>query len=157
MGRPSTYTPQIGEKIAQLIAQDSTYEQIASVLGVPSGTIWNWLLKEPAFAEACAGARNAQAETIDNKMAIITEKLENGVIEPDVARVMLSSLQWRASKKNPRVYGDKTILSNDPDNPIGTLAIRLDSAIGQRKTVDITPEPKTIEHKPRIDDGSDLI
>ena len=67
-----------------------------------------------------------------------------------MARVLLNSLQWLAKVTNPRKYGDKTILSNDPDNPIGSLALRLDGAIStQHKMIDVTPTA--------IDNADDLI
>lgn len=150
-----TYSPEIGQQIADLIGLDFTYTQIEEKLGIPFDSVQFWMAKEQDLQSRMLPARIHQADAIEGKIGQMLEDVRFGAVGVDVARVYLPAMQWRASKKNPKVYGDKTILSNDPENPITSLALRLDSAITQHKMIDITPEPEQISHMPG--DGSDLV
>ena len=155
MGRHSSYTPEIGDRIASLIIEDKTYQEIADSMGINKATIFNWLQNNEDFSTKCNRAKCVQAEAIEQKLMNIQQDVMAGLIAPDAARVAVSLLQWRAAKKNPKVYGDKTILSNDPDNPVTSLALRLDTAINQQnRMIDVTPEKTAI---PAPEDGSDLV
>lgn len=156
MGRHSVYTPELADKVAELLEDNKTYTEIGAIIGVERRTILNWQKAHEDFFAKCVQAKIVQAEAIAEKIASVCKDLEDKLIEPDAARVLLNTLQWLAKVRNPRVYGDKTTLSNDPDNPIGSLALRLDTAINH-KIIDITPETKQISHLPGYDDISDLL
>lgn len=59
------------------------------------------------FAAKCARARPSQAEGVHDDMVDIETRTLEGSIPTDVARVVLSSKQWRAAKLAPKKYGDK--------------------------------------------------
>lgn len=65
---------------------------------------------DTAFATKCARAREAQADLMDDRVLEVTNKAEAGQLAADVARVVLSGLQWRASKLQPKKYGDSQTL-----------------------------------------------
>lgn len=112
MSRNTNYTPELANKICELIAEDNTYEQIAAREGMPSkATIIRWLGLHDDFETKCARARQIQADSIDDRIGNVIDKTEKGTLTPDVARVVLSGLQWRASKKDPKKYGDKQDLN----------------------------------------------
>jgi hypothetical protein len=50
-------------------------------------------------------------------MRDIEEKVETKKMAPDVARVVLASKQWRASKLNPKRYSDRHIHQGDDEAP----------------------------------------
>ena len=140
----------IQERVIEAIKQDKTYRQIAEEEGMPNlSTIFRWFEEDSAFANKCARAKTLQAETIDNHIRETIEKVEKGKLSPEQGRVILSGQQWRAAKKNPRVYGERTILAGDSENPINILATRLDQAILKKvasrpateddKMIDVTP------------------
>lgn len=109
-GRNTDYSEEMADRICDLIAADRTLRQIELVDGMPSkATILAWLKKYPEFQTKCAQARIAQADSIDDRIGGVIDKVESGELPPDAARVMLSGLQWRAEKKNPKVYGSKTL------------------------------------------------
>ncbi len=77
----------------------------------------------------------------------VVEIADDETIDPNSRRIRVEARKWIASKMKPKVYSDKTILSNDPENPVSLLAIRLDEAIRRRnQPIDITPAPLAIEH-----------
>ena len=107
-GRPSKYTPEVVDRICALIEQDHSINQIGSMPDMPnSATIHRWLIAHEDFARRCARAREAQADFVFGANAELERKTLSGEVPPDVARVVLSSRQWRASKLAPKRYGDK--------------------------------------------------
>lgn len=108
------YTDDVGDKICELIADGKSIRQICIMFkdekGFPSrSTILRWLGSNPDFEAKCARARTLQADENFDRTGEIIDKLESGMILPDVARVVLSGLQWRAAKLNAKKYGDKTV------------------------------------------------
>lgn len=77
-----------------------------------------WIKNDDSFRAKCARAREAQAESVIEDMVDIESDLKKGVLAADVARVLLSSKQWRACKQAPKKYGDKLIHSGDKENPV---------------------------------------
>jgi hypothetical protein len=56
-------------------------------------------------------AREAQGDYEHDRIAEIEAKVLAGEIPADVARVVIASKQWRASKLAPKKYGDKSEVS----------------------------------------------
>jgi hypothetical protein len=57
-------------------------------------------------AAMCYRARQERADYLFDEMARTEDDVEAGLIPPDVARVVLSSKQWRAAKLAPKKYGN---------------------------------------------------
>lgn len=124
------YSPEqieeLGTKVAELLAEDHTYEQIAKMEGMPSkSTIIRWLASDEAFETKCARARLIQADSIDDKIGSVIHETYKGDLAPDVARVVLGGMQWRAERKNPKRYGNSTTLKGDKDHPLATNVINV--------------------------------
>jgi hypothetical protein len=114
------YTPELEELICEGISSGKSMRQLCDAKkddkSFPSrSTLLRWLAKYPEFEAKCARARELQADSDFEKTGEIIEKLEEGTMEPDVARVIMSGLQWRASKLKPKRYGDKALLENNGD------------------------------------------
>lgn len=73
-------------------------------------TVHRWLSQDDDFASKYARARELQADVMDDRVLEVTNKTEAGELASDVARVVLSGLQWRASKLKPKKYGDSQTL-----------------------------------------------
>jgi hypothetical protein len=52
MGRPTEYRPECCEEIKQLASLGCTVEQMATLFGVTTKTIYNWTEKHPEFLHA---------------------------------------------------------------------------------------------------------
>lgn len=94
--------------------------QIAQIDGMPSrSTMLRWLRRDDIdFDAKCARARRVQGELAIDRHGEIIDSVLDGVIPPDVARVVLSGLEWRAKKLEPKKYGDKQDL-----NLTGSLSV----------------------------------
>lgn len=144
-GRPTKYTPELASYICEQIMEGKSLPEICEVEGMPHRrTVIRWMSSNPTFATECARAREEQADFLDHRIQNVIDKAERGDIPSDVARVVISGLQWRAAKLKPKVYSDKTIFANDSDNPMNMLAARLDEAIAKSNNL-------------LSDDASDLV
>lgn len=135
------YSPELGQEIADLIAENYTLRDIAAMEGMPPrSTITSWAIKHVEFSAKCARAREMQADVIVDEMNETLESVKKGKLSPEQGRVILSGNQWIAAKKRPKVYGDKMTLAGDADNPLFALGKRLDAIQQQEKgLIDVTP------------------
>lgn len=108
-----TYPAEIRETILSRIADGESLRAICRDDGMPGReTVREWLASDEDFRAKCARAREEQADVLFEDMADIEERTLSGEIKADVARVVLSSRQWRAAKLKPKVYGDKIDLNH---------------------------------------------
>lgn len=115
-GRPSTFTPEIGDEICKWLANGGSLRAWCLQEGKPDySTVYDWLEREEGFADNYARARERQAHNDGDRMNAIADQLQAGEIAPDVARVMADILKWTAGKRLPKSYGDKVQLSGDAD------------------------------------------
>jgi hypothetical protein len=107
-----TYSP---EEIAQAkdlicleIAEGKSLKAICEQDGVPSReTIYQWLADDSAFSDKYVRAREDQADFYADEIIDIADT------EPDAnkARVRIDARKWKASKLQPKKYGDKVDLN----------------------------------------------
>ena len=70
-------------------------------------TVRLWLLSEPDFLAIHARARELQAEVQAERMEEVEERVLAGEIDPNAARVVLGSMQWRTERMAPKRWGNK--------------------------------------------------
>jgi hypothetical protein len=122
-GRPSTYTPEIGEIITDRLSQGELLIKICQDEDMPPRkTIYTWMTANPAFKEAYARARLAWADwwaervlaiSLDSSGDIFVDENGKAVIDhANVQRARLQSdtIKWLVGKYAPRTYGDKLAL-----------------------------------------------
>lgn len=140
-GRPTVFTQKLANKICQRIAEGDSVRTIVKDDDMPSSsTIFRWLLDEShkPFWEQYEKARNIQAELMFEELIDIADDGSNDWVIREGkdgeewwqqngealgrSRLRVDTRKWYLSKIVPKKYGDKTILSNDPDNPFLTSA-----------------------------------
>jgi hypothetical protein len=116
-GRPSLYTPEIGDKICEGIAQRVPLVRIcASDDAMPEPrTVYKWLREHPEFVQNYTRAREDQADFIADELVEITD---NSELEANDKRIRVDARKWLASKYRPKVYGDK--IMTEHSGTIGT-------------------------------------
>jgi hypothetical protein len=84
-------------------------------------TVMQWLRNNPSFAAMYARAREDQADHDADKIGDIAERVVEGEIDPQAARVAIDAYKWAAGKRKPRVYGDRLAVGGAADmDPIKT-------------------------------------
>lgn len=102
------YAKDIQPEILDRIAQGESLRAICRDKGMPDkATVFRWLASDEEFATKYARARVQQADAIFEGLADIEDQVLSEELRPDQAKVVLWSRHWRASKLNPKKYGDK--------------------------------------------------
>ena len=129
VGRPTTYTPELTDKICALLAEGKSVRYIADLDGMPaSSTIFQWLRKVPEFTEQYEKAKEESADALVAEMLDIASEMpmiyeptgENGALvatkidSAGVARnrLRVDVIKWQASKLKAKKYGDKAVLEH---------------------------------------------
>jgi hypothetical protein len=107
-GAPSKFSTRLATEICTLIAGGQSLRAVCKLPDMPHRvTVLRWLAVNEAFAKEYATAHMAQADAIEEDMVEIESKLMKGRMDPQRAKVALSSMQWRAERKAPKKYGTK--------------------------------------------------
>jgi len=124
MGRPTSFSQEKADRICERLAEGDSLREICDPEEMPSETtVYRWL-RDPnnaAFRQDYARAREDQADNSADRVADLGKKVEKGVITPDVGRVAIDAEKWSAGVRNPKKYGQRMQLANDPENPIQSL------------------------------------
>ena len=134
-GRPTDYTPELGELICLEIATNAEgLESICNrVADFPTpSTVYLWRIRHEDFSEKYARARQHQAQLLADQIFTIADTTEPGevvTIKPDgeerkIAdmtehrKIRIDARKFLAMKLLPRIYGDKLLHQGDADKPI---------------------------------------
>lgn len=104
--RSSGYTEEIANRICERMIEGEDIVTICKDPEMPSRrTVYRWMDEHPEFDTQCARAREGLADFEANQIALIATKCTPESAPAD--RVKLSALQWLASKRAPKRWGDK--------------------------------------------------
>ena len=107
LGRPSTYTEEIGDLICAKVAGGSNLNKICSLDEFPSrDCIYHWLKTNAAFADNYARSREIRADSRSDQIDDLIQGVIDGSMDWQAARVAIDALKWQAGKENPKKYGD---------------------------------------------------
>ena len=111
IGRPSNFTPEIGDKICALITDGISLNKICQMDEFPAlKVVYSWLRNNEAFSNNYARAKQEQADTYTDKITDIAMDTLSGKYEPNNARIAIDALKWTASKLKPKAYGDRQVI-----------------------------------------------
>ena len=153
IGRPSKYTPEIAQKMCEMLAEGIPLRQICRQEGFPEWrTVYDWMYKDEALGERGTGLSAAIAKAREIGQDAIAEQLwvdmlqePERILSEGGGRIDPGFVQWQKAKAeiglkllakwNPKRYGDRVALAGDADNPIKieaeTQADRLINALLQ--------------------------
>jgi hypothetical protein len=109
MGRPSTYSEEIADRICERIIEGAALYKLCEEDGFPGEkTVYQWLDKHEDFAQKYARARELQQDREADKIVSIADETD----DPNKARLQIDARKWRASKLAPKKYGDRLDLNH---------------------------------------------
>ena len=119
------YSPAFVEAFCELIADGATLRSLALRQDMPSRpTIAKWMRDHAEFRRAYSVAWQSRADARVDRMDEIVEKVAEGKLEPDAARVFIAHYRWAASKEQPNRYGDKiAVIPILPPAPAGPITL----------------------------------
>jgi hypothetical protein len=102
------FSVEIGVEICDMIAGGSNLTRISQIQGMPVfATMAKWMRENPTFNEDYTRAREARADSRQDRIDEIGAKLERGEIDANTARVLVDIEKWQAGKEKPKSYGEK--------------------------------------------------
>jgi hypothetical protein len=145
IGRPSTYTQEIADRICERIADGESLRSILRDDNQPaSSTVFKWLTENKSFSEQYTRAREAQADVLFDEILNIADDGKNDTYtdcdgnvrtNQDViarSRLRVDARKWMAGKLRPKKYGEKLELAGDPDRPLNAnLTVTFHAANGK--------------------------
>jgi len=136
MGRPTIFTPELAEKICDLIREGKSERQISKMPGMPDAkTLLRWKDTNSDFCLQSARAREASAEKFNDELLELQENLNN-------------ELQTRLLSGDDFPKGTVEAFKVLMQEKARQISWRDDSRFGDRKTVKIqsdTPDLSTID------------
>lgn len=119
-GRPTTYSQEMADRVCAWVADGNSLRSfIFSHDDTPThSTLYKWMEQQPEFAAAFARARESMAHADADRINAVVEAVEARTLTSDQARVMGDLLKWTASRRLPKVYGDKLQVGAGDGGPI---------------------------------------
>lgn len=105
-GRPSTFSEAVADLILGRLMEGESLRSICADPDMPGRTtVLRWQAENASFGARCARAREVQADAIFDEMQDIADSATPETVQ--VAKLRISTMQWRAAKLAPKRYGDK--------------------------------------------------
>lgn len=123
LGRPSKFTPELAERVCQLVMEGMGIERIGKEAGFPTArSIYRWLghdgAEYDAFRQSYARATEIRAGARFEKLRELGDRVAEGRIDPQAARAAADIEKWCLARESPKKYGDAMTLKGDKDNPL---------------------------------------
>ncbi|WP_088347759.1 MULTISPECIES: ubiquitin carboxyl-hydrolase [Rhodomicrobium] len=113
IGRPSGYSAELGQKICDLVAMRIPVWAICEMDGMPSkDTLYRWKREIIEFSDNYVRAREHRADARQDYIDEVLRDAQNGIIDPQVARLIVDTEKWQMGKEKPKSYGDKVALTD---------------------------------------------
>lgn len=139
MGRPSLYSPELGQRIADEMVGGKSLRAICREDWTPTvQTVCNWIArgKEHPFFEQYEHAREARAELLADEIVELADTPKEGVriresekgtevVRGDMierAKLQVDARKWVAARLLPKRYGERTAIT-DPDGNAPTFRL----------------------------------
>lgn len=122
MARLSEYNYEMCVEICSEVAEGFNIKTVLkSKSEYPTFQTWcNWKREHKELIDLYTRSIQDKAESVDEEIDLIMSEVRAGEIEPSAGRILIDTLKWKASKYYPKMFGDKTILAGDPENPLNT-------------------------------------
>lgn len=121
-GRIYKYQSGVADYICDELMAGRSLNDICQEPAMPTRTtVYRWIDANGDFRDKYARARARQCDTLAEE-ALETARAA-GNEDAHAVRVRLDAIKWFTAKVAPRVYGDRQIISGDPENPLAVQAV----------------------------------
>lgn len=113
------WTPEVEEAILERLLDG---EALNAICNDPAISVSESYVRKVARDDEEFGTKYARARDIGydcrGERAVEAAKAESARENPQAARLAFDAERWYLGKMKPKVYGDKTLVGSDPDNPL---------------------------------------
>lgn len=107
-GKPSSYTPQVGEAICARLANGESLLSIAAEPDMPcAGTVYGWARRHPEFQDAYVIAREEQAHYLLDEAREVALGATPKSVWAD--RLRFDTIRWMTARLAPRKYCERIV------------------------------------------------
>lgn len=116
MGRPSTYTKELGDVVCELLAQGISLRTVCLMEGMPTiATAFAWMRTKDNFLNQYARAKQESADAMAEDILDIADEtnqvIKSGAEKKSSAyaqaqRLRVDTRKWLMAKMKPKKYGD---------------------------------------------------
>jgi hypothetical protein len=140
LGRPSSYTPEMGARICGWIADGNSLRSFCRQQGIGSDTVYRWLRENKDFHALYARAHDDRADALADEIQDIADEQQGAAskVEVEAARLRIEARKWIASKLKPSKWGEKVEIERKE-----TVTFNLGLP---NRTIDITPTAVPLSH-----------
>lgn len=139
MGRPTTYSPEVADRILERLAGGESLRAICRDEGMPSeSTARSWVKDRPELAARYARARDQGLDCLADEILEIADTPEIGekaketptgteVTRADMTehrRLKIEARKWYLSKLAPKRYGDRQTVELEPGDGLAERLAR---------------------------------
>lgn len=129
LGRPTDYSPEVADRLCELVLEGRTVTQACEAVGIDKSTVYRWLRTHLDFRDKYARAREEAAHANADDVQEVALRVMDGKLPPDAGRVVIDALKWTAGKRKPKTYGDRQIVDVGDDTLKQLSDERVDSRI----------------------------
>ena len=97
------------DEVCEMIADGASLAQIGAKFERSRNVIWKFLHKNEEHRQAYLAALQERGFHHANMIERLVLKVENGEMQPDVARVAIDGRKWIASRFHPNLLSEKLI------------------------------------------------
>ena len=122
------------EAVCTRLAAGETIRAITAEKDMPCWTaIQGWLVRHREFRQLYAAARAIHADYEFERIREIEDKVLDKTLDPNAARVVLTSINWRLGRMKPKVYGD---YRTQDINVAGAIHVKRITLVHEREDAD---------------------
>jgi hypothetical protein len=124
VGKPSIKTPKLIDRMLIAIREGNSLTKVCKeILKIDLSIVYEWLKKDEQFAKDYARACEDRADTKNDQISEIINKIETGELKPDAGRVMIDAIKWQAAHERPKRYGDRVDVTSGNEPLQGATAL----------------------------------
>lgn len=119
MARPSEYDFELCKSICDQIADGDNIKSILKQSGYPDWTTFRrWKNENEELRTLYVSSQQDKGIALEDRLDELEQDLLDEKIDSRTYNVLAQTIKWKMAKFYPKVFGDKTILSGDEDNPL---------------------------------------
>jgi hypothetical protein len=132
VGRPSTFTKEVGATICKRLAEGESLRRICEDPAMPDrSTVGDWRVRYAEFGNQYARAREEQAHVLFERAM---EEADGVALDPvaiQKAKLVVDTIKWATAKLLPKVYGTERVEhAGDAEAPIPIVIKRVNRPDG---------------------------
>lgn len=110
------------------LTNGATQRKLCEGLGIDPATMCRWIAADPQRSARTREARIAAARFYEELAGLVIEEAEDQFTLAK-AKELAHHYRWKASKANPKEFGDKVTVGGDAENPLVVATAMTDAEL----------------------------